>query len=172
MKALLLIDIQNIYFTEGPYLLNHPTETAAVAAKLLNEFRDEKLPVIHVKHAFNTSAYKIDSDYLNAINDAVAPLPGEKIVNKTQPSSFYKTDLDNYLGENNINELVVCGMMSHMCIDTTVRACKDRGLKITVVENACTTKSLTLNDETIDATTVHKVFMAGLNGMFADVISY
>lgn len=171
-KALLLIDIQNIYFTDGPYLLNHPEETADIAGSLLEDFRKANLPVIHVQHEFNTLAYSEDKAFLNAIHEKVAPRGDEKIIHKTQPSSFYKTDLDAYLSENEIDELVVCGMMSHMCIDTTVRACKDREIKVTVVEDACTTKSLTFQDQVIPAEIVHQSFMAGLNKMFAEVETY
>lgn len=170
--ALLLIDIQNIYFTDGPYLLNHPEATAVVASKLLDDFRGKKLPVIHIQHMFNTAGYPYDSDYLNSIHSSVSPLANEAVIKKTTPSSFYKTELDTYLHDHNITELVVCGMMSHMCIDTTVRACKDRGIKVTVIEDACTTKDLKFKNNTIPADTVHQAFMAGLNGMFANVMSY
>lgn len=171
-KALLLIDIQNIYFTEGPYLLNHPKETAAIASALLDDFRNAGLPVIHVKHEFHTASYEENEDFLNAIYESVAPKGNEKIVHKTRPNSFYKTDLDAYLEEKGIDELVVCGMMSHMCIDTTVRACQDRNIKVTVIENACTTKSLTIQGNAIPAEIVHQSFMAGLDRMFADVVTY
>lgn len=171
-KALLLIDIQNIYFTEGPYLLNHPQETAAIAGALLDDFRGANLPVIHVRHEFNTASYEEDKEFLNAIHQSVAPREDEKIVYKTRPSAFYQTDLDAYLEEKGIDELVVCGMMSHMCIDTTVRACQDRDIKVTVIENACTTKSLTIRGNVIPAEIVHQSFMAGLDRMFADIVTY
>ncbi len=60
--------------------------------------------------------------------------------------------------------------MSHMCVDTTVRACMDYKIKVTLLEDACTTKDLVFENKTILATTVHKTFMASLNGMFANVI--
>lgn len=171
-KALLLIDIQNIYFMDGPYLLEHPEETAEIARLLLNDFRNANLPVIHVQHEFNTLAYSEDKEFLNAIHKKVAPIGDEKIIHKTRPSSFYKTELDEYLANNEIDELVVCGMMSHMCIDTTVRACQDRDIKVTVIEDACTTKSLTIQNKVIPAKVVHQSFMAGLNKMFAKVETY
>lgn len=171
-KALLLIDIQNIYFTEGPYLLAQPEKAAGVAAEILKEFREQQLPVIHVKHAFKTDGYPVDGQYLNEIHESVYPQKGEVIIQKTCPSSFYQTDLDEQITRLGIDEFVVCGMMSHMCIDTTVRACKDRNLKVTVYEDACTTKDLIFKGKVIPAKVVHESFMAGIDKMFAKVVSY
>ncbi len=57
-----------------------------------------------------------------------------------------------------------------MCIDTTVRACQNYQLKATLIFDACTTKDLCINGNTIPANVIHNSFMAALNGMFANVI--
>ena len=61
-------------------------------------------------------------------------------------------------------------MMSHMCIDTTVRACQDYGYEVTVIEDACTTMALKHDKRRIDAETVHAVYMASLAEGFAKVM--
>ena len=160
-EALLLIDIQDVYFTPGPYLLNKPCEAAETARKILDKFRQEEKPVIHVKHDF---------PMFSGIHKKVAPLPEEKIVFKKYPNSFLGTDLRDYLESRKIKKLTVVGMMSHMCVDTTVRACQDYGYEVTVIADACTTKDLTFDGRKIDAETVHRSFMAALDGMFAKVI--
>lgn len=170
-KALIVIDIQNIYFTEGPYLLWEPKRAAQNARTVIDAFRRQGLPVIHVKHHFNTSTYDMDSDYLNNFYSLTAPLPEEKVVEKDFPNAFLKTQLQEYLQKIGVEELVIVGMMSHMCIDTTVRACQDYGYSVTVVEDACTTKTLRFQGVDIPAELAHTAFMAALNGMFADVIS-
>lgn len=161
-KALLLIDIQKIYFSKGPYLLDHPIEAATKAQTLLTYFRQHNLPIIHIKHAFKIQVF---------IHPLVEPQSNEIVINKTKPSSFLDTELLETLKELQITELVIAGMMSHMCIDTTVRACQNYGFKVTVIEDACTTKDLTFKGETIPAQVVHKTFMASLDSMFANVIS-
>lgn len=161
-EALLLIDIQDVYFNPGPYLLHEPEAAAKKAAVLLKKFREEGKTVIHVKHAFKN---------FPEINEIVKPVDGEKIIFKKHPSSFFGTDLQEYLVSKNIGKLVVAGMMSHMCVDTTVRACQDYGYEVTLIEDACTTKDLTFKGETIPAKTVHASFMAAMNGMFANVCS-
>lgn len=169
--ALLLIDIQNIYFTNGPYLLFKPETAALNAQKILNKFRERNLPIIHIKHNFNTVGYSESSEYLNAINNLVKPLNSEKVITKEYPNSFCKTELLDYLTANNINNLVVVGMMSHMCIETTVRACKDYGYNVSVLEDACTTKDLIWRDTVLEATSVHNTYMAGLSDMFAKILT-
>lgn len=82
-----------------------------------------------------------------------------------------ETDLWDCLTQMDITKLTVAGMMSHMCVETTVRECQKYKYDVTVIEDACTTKALEFNGQKVDAETVHLVSMAALNGMFAKVIS-
>lgn len=168
-QALILIDIQNIYFTEGEYKLNHPEEASLNAQKILQYFRMRHLPVLHIKHLFNQGSYKEDINSLREFHVNVAPLPDEIIVEKKYPNAFLGTGFKQKLDENGIKELVVVGMMSHMCVDTTVRAAQDHGYAVTLINDACTTKNLQFNGINIDADLVHTVFMASLNGAFARI---
>lgn len=160
-EALLLIDIQNIYFTPGMMLLHNPEAAAKKSAMLLERFRAEGKNVIHVQHNF-AECFEIHS--------LVKPCEGEKIIHKDYPSSFLGTDLHAYLQKNGIKHLIVAGMMSHMCIDTTVRACQDYGYEVTLIEDACTTMALNHGKKIIDAETVHAVYMASLDDGFANVL--
>lgn len=160
-EALLLIDIQDVYFTPGPYLLHKPQKAVDNARVLLEKFRTEGKTVIHVKHDFKM---------FSGIHKTVSPVYGEKIIFKKKPSSFLDTELEEFLKSNDIEKIVIAGMMSHMCVDTTVRACQDYGYEVVVIDDACTTKALKRNGVKIDAVTVHDVFMASLDGMFAKVM--
>lgn len=73
--------------------------------------------------------------------------------------------------ENGVTELVICGMMTHMCIDTTIRAAKDYGYELTLISDGCATKELEWNGDYIPADTVQSIFMASLNQKFANVIT-
>lgn len=170
-SALILIDIQNIYFTEGGYKLSNPEKAAANANALLESFRRKKLPVIHIKHLFANNGYEETVDYLRDFHSSVTPLADEPVVEKNYPSSFLGTKLHEILQSGGINELVIAGMMSHMCIDTTVRAAQDYGYKVTVVEDACTTKPLQFHNEILAAEMVHKVIMTSLQPVFAKVVT-
>ena len=69
-----------------------------------------------------------------------------------------------------MDTLIVCGMMTHMCVDTTVRAAMDYGYQVKLAADACATMDLVLNGETIPAEMVHKAFIAALDGVFATII--
>ena len=61
-------------------------------------------------------------------------------------------------------------MMTHMCVDTTVRAAMDYGYQVKLVADACATMDLKRNGETIPAEIVHKTFIAALDGVFATIV--
>lgn len=170
--ALLMIDIQNEYFDGGKNPLHRPEAAAAQAKRVLNRFRDRGMPVIHIRHV-NTkpgaASFLPDSRGIE-FHSSVSPAEGERIIVKHFPSAFLKTDLQEELSRLGVTELVVCGMMSHMCIDTSVRAAQDYGYSVTLIDDACTTKDLTWQNRIIPAETVHQTIMASLNGMFARVV--
>jgi nicotinamidase-related amidase len=170
--ALLIIDVQNDYFPGGRSPLHRPLEALEKIEKVLRQFRERELPVIHVQHV-NTrpgAAFFLPETSGVMIHERLRPGENEFLVVKHAPSSFLNTNLLQLLQDNGITDLTVCGMMSHMCVDTTVRACMDYGLKVTLLADACATKDLVYNGETIPAETVHKTFMASLNGIFARVV--
>lgn len=170
-NAILLIDIQNDYFAGGRNELHIPERAAAHAREALELFRRLHMPVFHVQHISikKGATYFLPDSFGAEIHESVAPLTSEKVIIKHAPNAFWHTDLASELQKQGVRHLVVCGMMSHMCIDTTVRAAKDFDLSVTVLENACTTKDLLWHDHIIPAETVHNTMMASLNGAFANV---
>ena len=100
----------------------------------------------------------------------IRPQPEDKVITKRYPNSFLETELDAYLKSLRVDTLVVCGMMTHMCVDTTVRAAMDYGYQVRLVADACATMDLVLNGETIPAETVQKAFLAAMDGVFATVV--
>lgn len=171
-SALILIDIQNDYFEGGKYELVNPLNALNNAEKILKIFRDGDLPVIHVQHkniSRGAPFFAPDTEGVK-IHANLAPGESEYLVIKNVPNSFHNTNLLSILNDNDISNVVICGMMSHMCIDTTVRAAKDLGLNVTLIEDACATRDLVFDGCVIPAQTVHNTFMASLNGMFAKVV--
>lgn len=171
--ALLIIDIQNDYFENGKMTLVNPDSAAHNARLVLDKFRAEKLPVIHIQHLATrpTATFFQPVTKGAEINEAVRPLNEEKLVIKHFPNSFKDTDLLKDLTDNNITDLVICGMMTHMCVDATVRAAKDLGFNITLIGDACATKDLEINGQTVKASEVQKSFLAAINSYYASVIT-
>ncbi len=102
---------------------------------------------------------------------ASLPLPGETVIEKHFPNSFRDTGLKEKLDDAGIKELVICGAMSHMCIDATTRAAVDLGFSCTVIHDACASRDLTFGDLVIPAAFVHGAFMAALSPLYARVVS-
>ncbi len=105
------------------------------------------------------------------IHDCVAPLAGETVVRKHFPNSFRDTALLDELRSRGITRLVIAGMMTHMCVDTTVRAAFDLGFECRLAHDACATRALSFAGSTVAAADVQKAFIASLNGLFARVQS-
>ena len=78
--------------------------------------------------------------------------------------------MQDQLSGLDIDEITVCGAMSHLCIDTTVRAAFDLGFRCRVVANACATRNLKFGSVTVEAYQVHAAFMAALSTPFAKII--
>jgi nicotinamidase-related amidase len=98
-------------------------------------------------------------------------MPGETLVAKHFPNSFRETILLDQLKKANAASVAVCGAMSHMCIDATVRAACDLGFQCRVAQDACATRALTFGQETVPAVKVHAAFMAALSAAYAQVLS-
>jgi len=75
----------------------------------------------------------------------------------------------DYLKSNNITDLVICGMMTHLCVDATTRAAKDFGFTCVVIGDACATKDLEIHGEMVAAGEVQKSFLAALNYFYSTV---
>lgn len=169
--ALLLIDIQNDYFPGGKNELTGSIEASLNGKKLLETFRKNGLMVIHVQHISRRAGatFFLPDTTGCEIHNNVKPLAGETIIVKNYPNSFRETSLNDILRVAGIERLIICGMMTHMCVDSTVRAAYDLSYNCIVAEDACATKKLVLNNEEINAIEIQKSFMSAFNGMFATV---
>jgi nicotinamidase-related amidase len=144
--ALILIDIQNFYFPGGASELVEPEKAAEQAKILLNYFRENKGLVIHVKHDFSPGG---------EIHQLVKPLDNEKVFTKKEVNAFLNTGLNEFLKQNNIKYVTLCGMQTHMCLEAGTRAAHDFGYDCTVVEDACATRDLKFGEVTVKAKDVH-----------------
>lgn len=172
-QALLIIDIQNDYFPGGTMELVGSPGAGALAGELLKLFREKSKPIIHIQHiAMNRDAtFFLPETYGVQIHEAVTPLKDETLFQKNYPNSFRETPLLEHLRQNQIAQLVIVGMMTHMCIDTTTRAASDLGFDCLLVHDACATKSLTFGGVTVSAQHVQTSYLAAINGSFAKVLS-
>ncbi|MDR2551217.1 MAG: cysteine hydrolase [Desulfobulbus sp.] len=170
--ALLLIDIQNDYFPGGAMEVPGATEAAVKAAALLAAFRNKSLPIIHVQHlaARPGATFFLPGTAGADIHPSVQPLAGETVFQKHSPSCFRQTPLLEHVQRKNITRLLVAGMMTQMCIDTTVRAAADLGFSCLLAHDACAARPLAFGGREVAAEDVQAAYCAALNGPFAQVL--
>jgi nicotinamidase-related amidase len=171
--ALILVDIQNDYCPSGKMTLEGIDAASVNASRLLSRFRAQNLPVFHIRHiALHAGATFFLPDTPGCeIHSSVMPKAGETVILKHFPNSFRETPLLDLLKKSGVTSVVVCGAMSHMCIDATVRAACDLGFQCQVAEDACATRALMFGQETVPAAKVHAAFMAALSAAYAQVLS-
>jgi len=173
MQALLIIDIQNDYFAGGAMELEGAEAAGAKAGAALKNFRDKKLPVIHVRHLSVRpgATFFLPGTKGAEIHPSVKPADGELVIEKNFPNSFRNTSLREALERLQTKDLVVAGMMTHMCVDASVRHAADLGYKVTLLADACATRAQSFGGETVPARQVHAAFLAALSGFYAKVVN-
>jgi nicotinamidase-related amidase len=172
-RALVLVDIQNDYFSGGRKPLPGMPEACERGADLLSFFRETGQPVFYIRHISMRpeSTFFIQGTEGADIHPLVSPRPGERVITKHYPNSFLKTSLLEELRTVDPDEVVICGAMSNMCIDATTRAAADFGFRCVVVHDACAASDLRFGGRTVGALDVHAAFMAALGAAYARVVT-
>ena len=159
--ALIVIDMQNSFCRADGRVAAIGLDTSAcqqvigACAEVLRLAREAGLPVIHTRHVYEpdyrdggvmvehimpelaeVSALR-DGDPDAEIVSELTPAPGEKIINKNRPSAFFQTELDDHLSELGCKQLIVCGVTTNCCVESTVRDASHRDLQVFVIGDAC-----------------------------------
>ncbi len=172
ITALLLVDIQNDYFPGGAMEVVGAEAAATQAATLLANFRQHAWPIVHIQHISTRpmATFFLPNTAGAEIHDSVRPSREETVFQKHFPNSFRETPLLEHLRAGGITQLVIAGMMTHMCIDTTTRAATDLGFKCFLASDACATRALSFNGIYVAAENVQAAYLAALSGLFATVL--
>ena len=160
--ALLLIDIQDFYFPGGKIQLENPEVAGMNAGLILDQFRKSNMPVYHIRHNFEPGGN---------IHSYVKPVNGERVISKDQVNAFLDTDLLELLQSDSIEQIVFCGMQTHMCVEAAVRAAHDHGFECLLISDACATRAIQYNEHIIPAKSVHFSTIKSLQDSYARVIN-
>ncbi|SEN60494.1 Nicotinamidase-related amidase [Pseudomonas sp. ok272] len=172
-QALIVVDIQNDYFPQGKWPLAGVDAAADNAARMIQAFRDAGDQVIYIRHEFSAD----DAPFFAPGSDGAKLHPkvlnrsDEPVVLKHFVNAFRDTELEAILDQQGIDNLVIVGSMSHMCIDGVTRAAADLGYNVSVIHDACATCDLTFNGQVVPAAQVHAAFMSALGFAYASVVS-
>lgn len=145
--AVLVVDLQNALIEKHPYKEQTILQNVQT---LLSAARASAVEVIYVRHDDGKgSDLEAGTDGWQ-IHSSIAPLPNEKIFEKTFNSAFHKTQLNAYLKRKNINTLILVGMQTEYCIDATCKSAFDLDYKLIMPQETNTTvDSSVLSAETI-----------------------
>ena len=170
--ALLLIDVQQ-GLDDPSWGQRNNLEAEANILSLLEYWRANNLPVIHVQHMSqrNTSPLHPDAPG-NALKPETAPAGNERLFTKTVNSAFIGTGLEDYLREQGLKDLVIVGLTTDHCVSTTTRMAGNLGFEVKLVSDATATfERRDANGKQISADDMHRVNLASLHGEFCTVVT-
>lgn len=170
-RAVIVVDLQNEYWPSGNFSLYGIEAAAANAARVIAHARAKGDLVVNIRHEMPGGPLFVPGSVGAEINEAVCPATGEPVITKNFPNSFRDTGLSDLLKERGIEQVVVVGAMSHMCVDATVRAANDLGYTTTTIHDACATRDLDFNGVAAPASQVHATLMSALSFAYGEVIS-
>jgi len=133
--ALVIIDVQMGMFDEDEPVHNGE-QLLRILSDLINKARRANVPVVYIQH--NDSQF-VEGSPSWPIHPSIAPLTGEVVVQKRTPDSFHETSLVDELEKKGIRKLVIGGIQTEYCVDTTSRRAFSLGYDVTLVENGHST---------------------------------
>lgn len=172
-RALLVIDVQNEYFT-GALPITHPVGHLETILGVMDAARETGLPVITVQHHFadnddmpifrrGTNEWELHSE--------IARRPVEHHIEKQLPGSFTGTDLKQWLTKRSIDTVTIAGYMTHMCCDTTARQAVHLGLNVEFLSDATGTLPLSNTAGEVTAEELHRSILCAQQMLLSEVIS-
>lgn len=169
-KALLVIDVQNEYFT-GKLKVTYPHNSLKNILKVIDYAKANNILVIGVQH---TSLYG-DTFIKNTNEWEIYPKVLEKsfdyIIEKNKPSSFHETNLEEILKKENVTEVIISGYMTQMCCDTTAREAFHKGYRVDFLSDATGTIDVKNKVGSISSKDLHKATLITQSLRFSNVIS-
>ncbi|MCD5003673.1 cysteine hydrolase [Enterococcus saccharolyticus] len=170
-NALLIIDVQEAFNNEKWGRRNNPQAEEKMKL-VLEQCRSKNWCIIHIQHISqhpDSVFYKHSTSV--QFKKEMAPLPTEKVIQKTVNSAFIGTDLEQYLKAENICQLTIMGLTTPHCVSTTARMSGNLGYRTYLLSDA--TAAFGLYDENglfIEAETIHRISLATIHDEFATVL--
>ena len=171
--AVLLIDFQEEYYN-GELPIPDGEKAAAHAAQLLDWCRTNGIMIVHVRHEAPTAASPLFAPGGPSVEFhlPLQPEAGETVIRKNFPSSFHGTDLHDLLRDRGVSTLVLSGLMTHMCVESTARHAAHLGYRVVVAADACASRDLPdMAGGVVDHGLVHRTSLAVLADRFSDVLA-
>lgn len=171
-RALLVIDVQNEYFT-GKLPVCYPTDTLPNVLQTIHAARESGIPIVMIQHtmpdpdaqafAKGTPAWELHS--------SVRDIEADHYVEKNFPSSFVGTDLEAWLREHEIDTVVISGYMTQFCCDTTAKYAMHLGFSVEFLSDATATLGFENDAGKVSAEELHRAILVHQAARFSHVLS-
>ncbi|HDY7884543.1 cysteine hydrolase family protein [Vibrio vulnificus] len=163
--ALLVIDVQNDYFPDGRFPLWNTEKILINIKELIAKANQQHVPVFLVQHISSAPKgtapfFDRDSDGANIHPEIMAICPNAKVIQKQHADSFHQTHLETLLEKFDIDELVICGMMTQNCVTHTAISKKAERYKVSIIEDCCTTTDRIIHNISLNAVSVRVPLLA------------
>jgi nicotinamidase-related amidase len=171
-RALLVIDIQNEYFT-GKLPVTYPKNSFENILKVMDFAIKKDIKVVLIQHTNlgkDTVTFNKGTEE-HKIHEGVLKRKYDKIIEKNLPGSLTGTELKPWLKENEIDTVVICGYMTQMCCDTTARQAMHLGFKVEFLSDATGTLDISNSGGAINAEELHKAILITQAMKFSKVMS-
>jgi len=171
-KALLVIDVQNEYFT-GKLPVTQPAGSLEKIGRAMDAASSSAIPVIVVQHTVTAPDRPVFQKGTPEwdIHPEVAKRPHDLLIEKTLPGSFTGTNLEEWLREKDIGTLVISGYMTQMCCDTTARQAFHLGFGVEFLSDATGTLSLANDAGSVSAEELHRAILVTQGMLFSKVMT-
>ena len=137
--ALLVIDAQDGIVNDPDFPMFEPDALIERINRLIDAFHQAHLPVVFIRHTEGEGS-PLQQGLPGWELEARLHVESDDVhINKTTPDSFLKTDLKAWLSKHAINDVVLCGLQTDYCVDTTTRSAFSHGIQVTLVEDAHST---------------------------------
>jgi nicotinamidase-related amidase len=168
--ALIVVDFQYEYF-DGKMKIPDGLKALKEAKKLVDFAHKKGMTVVFVRHEGPADGplFAKGSHFADFHKD-LSPANGDLVITKATPSSFVGTDLDAQLKKLGISDLIVTGLMTHMCVSSTARDAVPLGYQVIIPEDATATRDLaTWDGKVIDHNDLQRAALAGVADVFAEI---
>lgn len=170
--ALVLVDIQQGLDDPWYGVRNNP-DAEANAGKLLAAWREHGWPVVHIQHhSTNPQSPLYPGKPGTEHKPEVAPVEGEPVMTKNVNSAFIGTELETWLRDQSIEKVVICGLTTNHCVETSTRMSGNLGFDTYLAHDACAAHNLAgVDGSNYSADQVHAMSLANIASEFATVLS-
>ncbi len=170
-RALLVIDVQNEYFT-GKLPVTYPANSLTNILRAMDAAHKSDVPIVVVQHTApqpNSTTFRRGSRGWELLPE-IAECPRDVLINKSLPGSFTGTDLESWLRQHGIDTVAIAGYMTQMCCDTTARQAVHLGLGVEFLSDATGTLDFRNEAGAVTAEELHRAILVTQQMRFSRVM--